>query len=185
MVRTVVIISGGAFATGELLQALRVRRGAQRADAHAEIAFRALFIGAVLLWPIGHALAPGASIGAGVWPVALGLVIGWLGLLLRWWSFASLGQYFTVVLTTSHDQPVIEHGPYRVLRHPSYTGLLLAFIGAGLIVANWVSAICAVATLLAALIYRVRTEEHALNNALGDRYRHFAATRARLIPYVW
>jgi protein-S-isoprenylcysteine O-methyltransferase Ste14 len=142
-------------------------------------------IGLVASWPIGHAVAPGASIGAGVWPVALGLVIGWLGLLLRWWSFASLGRYFTVILTTSHDQPVIEHGPYRVLRHPSYTGLLLAFIGAGLIVGNWISASSAVGAILTALIYRVRTEEHALNDALGDRYRHYAATRARLIPYVW
>jgi protein-S-isoprenylcysteine O-methyltransferase Ste14 len=162
-----------------------VRRDAQRTDMRAELAFRAMFLGAILLWPIGHAVAPAASIGAGAWPVALGMVIGWLGLLLRWWSFVSLGKYFTVVLTTSHDQPVIQHGPYRVLRHPSYTGLLLIFTGGGLIVGNWVGAISAVAALLTALIYRLRTEERALNATLGDRYRNYAATRARLIPYVW
>ena len=185
VVQTVVVISVGAFATGELLQALRVRRGAKPADVRAEIAFRAMFVGAILLWPIGQAVAPGASIGGGVWLVALGMVIGWLGLLLRWWSFVSLGKYFTVVLRTSHDQPVVEHGPYRVLRHPSYTGLLLVFTGGGLMVGNWVSAISAVGAILTALIYRLRTEERALNAALGDRYRNYAATRARLIPYVW
>lgn len=183
--RTAVIISVGAFATGELLQALRVRRDAEHTDVRAELAFRAMFVGAILLWPIGHAFAPAASMGAGGWLVTLGMLIGWLGLLLRWWSFVSLGKYFTVVLRTSHDQPVIERGPYRVLRHPSYTGLLLAFTGGGLIVGNWVSAGTAVGTILTALIYRIRTEERALNATLGDRYRHFAATRARLIPYVW
>jgi protein-S-isoprenylcysteine O-methyltransferase Ste14 len=185
VVRTAVIISVGAFAMGELLQALRVRRGVERVDVRAEIAFRAMFFGAILLWPIGHALAPAASIGDGTWLVALGLMIGWLGLLLRWWSFVSLGKFFTVVLRTSHDQPIVERGPYRVLRHPSYTGLLLVVTGGGLVVGNWISATSAVTLLLAALIYRLRTEERALNATLGDRYRHYAATRARLIPHVW
>jgi protein-S-isoprenylcysteine O-methyltransferase Ste14 len=50
---------------------------------------------------------------------------------------------------------------------------------------NWVSAAGAVAVLLIALIHRLRIEEHALNEALGNRYQQFAANRARLIPYVW
>ena len=95
----------------------------------AEAVFRAMFFSGILLLPAGRAVAPGAVIGGGVWPFALGVVIGWLGLLLRWWSFVSLGKYFTVVVKTSEDQPVVERGPYLVLRHPSYTGLLLAFAG--------------------------------------------------------
>jgi protein-S-isoprenylcysteine O-methyltransferase Ste14 len=143
------------------------------------------FLGAILLWPIGRAVIPAAGIGGGAGLFTLGTVIGWLGLLLRWWSFASLGKYFTVTVRTSEDQPVVEHGPYRVLRHPSYTGLLLTFAGGGLIVDNWASAAGAVAVLLIALIFRLRIEEHALNEALGGRYQRFAANRARLIPYVW
>ena len=50
---------------------------------------------------------------------------------------------------------------------------------------NWVSATGAVGLVLIALIYRLRIEERALSVALGDRYREFAASRARLIPYVW
>lgn len=181
----VLTTSVGAFATGEVVQAFHRRRGAKAVNLRAEVVFRAMFLGAVLVWPIGRAVVPAADIGGGAWPFTLGTLIGWLGLLLRWWSFVSLGKYFTVTVRTSEDQPVAEHGPYLVLRHPSYTALLLVFAGGGLIVANWVSAAGAVGVLLIALVYRLRIEERALDDALGRRYRQFAATRARLIPHVW
>jgi protein-S-isoprenylcysteine O-methyltransferase Ste14 len=57
--------------------------------------------------------------------------------------------------------------------------------GAGLMLGNWVSVVGATGLVLIALIYRLRIEERALGAALGDRYRQFAADRARLIPYVW
>jgi len=144
-----------------------------------------MFFGGILMLPLGRAVAPGAVIGGGVWLFALGAALGWLGLLLRWSSFVSLGKYFTVVLMTSEDQPVVNRGPYRVLRHPSYTGLLLVFAGVGLMLGNGVSAVGAVGLILIALVYRLRIEERALIAALGDHYREFAASRARLIPYVW
>jgi protein-S-isoprenylcysteine O-methyltransferase Ste14 len=185
LARIVFEVSVGAFVVGEFWQAFHVRRGATRAGLLSEILFRAMFFCGILLLPFGRAVTPGAATGGGAWLFALGVVIAWLGLLLRWWSFVSLGKYFTVVLKTSQDQPVVERGPYRVLRHPSYTGLLLASAGAGLMLGNWVSAAGAVGVTLAALIYRLRIEERALDAALGDRYRDFAASRARLIPYVW
>ena len=183
--RFVLDVSVGAFVLGELSQVWRVRRGATRSNLGAEVLFRAMFFGGVLLIPIGLAVAPDAVIGGGVWLFSLGVLIGWLGLLLRWWSFVTLGKYFTVVLKTSEDQPVVERGPYRVLRHPSYTGLLLALVGGGLMVGNWVSTAGSVALILTGLVYRVRIEERALNAALGDRYRSFAAGRARLFPFLW
>jgi protein-S-isoprenylcysteine O-methyltransferase Ste14 len=183
--RVIFLVSAGAFLAGELVQAFRSRHRATRVDLRAEIVFRILFFVAILLLPLGRAVAPTAIIGGGVFLFGLGVVLGWLGLLLRWWSFVSLGNYFTVVVQTSQDQPVVTRGPYRVLRHPSYTGLLLAFAGAGLMVGNWLSTISAVVLVLIALIHRLRIEEHALTAALGDRYREFAASRARLIPYVW
>ena len=76
-------------------------------------------------------------------------------------------------------------GPYRVLRHPSYTGLLLAIAGCGLMLGTLVGTAAAVVLVSIALVYRLRKEELALTAALGDRYRQFAAWRARLIPYVW
>jgi protein-S-isoprenylcysteine O-methyltransferase Ste14 len=183
--RIVFLVSAGAFFAGELVQAFRSRHGATRVNVRAETLFRVLFFAGILLLPLGRAVAPTATIGGGMFPFGLGVVLGWLGLLLRWWSFVSLGRYFTVVLETSGDQPIVTRGPYRVLRHPSYTGLLLAFAGAGLMVGNWLSAAGAVVLILIALLHRLRIEERALTAALGDRYREFAAGRARLIPYVW
>jgi protein-S-isoprenylcysteine O-methyltransferase Ste14 len=183
--RIVLFVSIGASSAGELVQAFHLRRGSTRVDVRAEVAFRAMLFGGILMLPLGRAVTPDAAIGGGVWPFALGGVLGWLGLLLRWSSFVSLGKYFTVVLKISADQPVVKRGPYRFLRHPSYTGLLLVIAGVGLMVGNWVGAVGAVGLVLIALVYRVRVEERALMAALGDRYRQFAASRARLIPYVW
>jgi protein-S-isoprenylcysteine O-methyltransferase Ste14 len=183
--RIVFVVSIGAFSAGELVQAFRLRRGATRVDVRTEAFLRLMLFGSIVMFPLGKAVAPGAVIGGGVFLFALGVVIGWAGTLLRWWSFVTLGRYFTVVVQTSADQPVIDRGPYRFLRHPSYSGLLLIFTGVGLMIGNWVSTAGAVILILIALIHRLRIEERALNATLGDRYRDFAASRARLIPYVW
>jgi protein-S-isoprenylcysteine O-methyltransferase Ste14 len=183
--RLVFELSIGAFVVGELSQALRTRHGATRVNLAAEALFRVMFFGGILLIATGRAVAPSATITGGVWTFSIGVLIGWFGLLLRWWSFVTLGKCFTVILQTSDDQPVIERGPYRLLRHPSYTGLLLALLGCGLIVENWFGTASSVSVVLAALVYRIRIEERALNLALGDRYADFSAGRARLVPFVW
>ncbi|RNM14442.1 isoprenylcysteine carboxylmethyltransferase family protein [Nocardioides pocheonensis] len=183
--RRVLEASAAAFAVGELALAVRGRRGAARSDVAAELVFRVVFLAAILAVPLGRALAPGATVAGGAWAFAAGALVGWSGLLLRWWSVLTLGRYFTTVLRTSKDQPVVDHGPYRLLRHPSYTGLLLVFAGGGVMVGNWLGATACVVILLAALAYRIRTEERALSAALGDRYRAFAAGRARLVPFLW
>ncbi|MBU2671055.1 isoprenylcysteine carboxylmethyltransferase family protein [Actinoplanes bogorensis] len=177
----VFVVSVGAFSAGELVQAFRRRRGSARVDVRAEALFRLLLLGGILLWPLSRVVAPGATIRA----VLIGAILAWAGALLRWWSFVTLGRYFTVVVTTSTDQPVIGRGPYRVLRHPSYTGLLLVVAGVGLMAGNWAGAAGAFLLVLIGLVHRLRIEERALIATLGDRYRAFAAGRARLIPYVW
>jgi protein-S-isoprenylcysteine O-methyltransferase Ste14 len=184
VVRIVLVVTLGAFALGEVQQSLRWRRGASRVDVRGELLFRVAFLAGILLLPAGRALLPVATVG-GPWLFAPGVVVAWAGLLLRWWSFVTLGRYFTVVVQTTGDQPVVERGPYRVLRHPSYTGLLLAFAGCGLMLGNWAGAAAAVAVVTVAVVGRIRREERALLGALGARYRDFAARRARLIPRVW
>lgn len=81
-----------AFAAGEFSQALRWRRGASHADLVGEIIFRLVFFAGIMMLPIGLELTPSAVIGGGAWVFLLGTVIGWLGLLLRWWSFVTLGR---------------------------------------------------------------------------------------------
>jgi protein-S-isoprenylcysteine O-methyltransferase Ste14 len=182
--RLVFDISVAAFAVGEFSQAVKRRHDARRADLLGEIVFRVIFFAGVLMLPLAQALTPN-SVFEGVEVFVLGTVVGWLGLLLRWWSFATLGRYFTTVVKTSADQAVITRGPYRVLRHPSYTGLLAAFVGAGLMLGNWVGMAASCLLILVGLIYRLVREERAMIDAFGEAYLDFAKGRARLVPYVW
>jgi protein-S-isoprenylcysteine O-methyltransferase Ste14 len=182
--RLVFDISVAAFAVGEFSQAVKWRRGASRTDLPGEVVFRVIFFAGILMLPLAQTLAPEAVL-EGAWVFVLGTVIGWLGLLLRWWSFATLGKYFTTVLKTSADQVVVGRGPYRVLRHPSYTGLLAAFIGSGLMLGNWVGIAASFPLILGALIYRLLREERAMIDSLGVEYLDFAQERARLVPFVW
>ena len=128
---------------------------------------------------------PAAAIRPGAVAFAAGMVVLLAGLVLRGWSFKALGQYFTHTVMVSSDQPVIASGPYRVLRHPSYTGIILAAIGIGLASANWADLAGLLLLTLTALLWRIRIEEAALMTTLGDRYRTYAAQHKRLVPLVW
>jgi len=86
---------------------------------------------------------------------------------------------------TEGDQPVITDGPYRLIRHPGYAGAILVRAGFGLALGNWMSVALAVLAPLIGVIYRIRVEETALFDALGDDYRSYAAGRKRVIPFVW
>jgi protein-S-isoprenylcysteine O-methyltransferase Ste14 len=114
-----------------------------------------------------------------------GIAIAWAGIGLRWWSFRTLGRYFTFTVQTSADQPVITGGPYRFVRHPSYTGIMLTLIGVGSTYGNWLSVAVFALVLLVGFVNRIRVEEAALSGALGDAYTSYAAGRKRLVPLVW
>jgi protein-S-isoprenylcysteine O-methyltransferase Ste14 len=134
---------------------------------------------------ISHVVPTAAMRDAGL-AAWVGLGIFWCGIGLRLWSFRALGRYFTFTVQTSADQPVISAGPYRVVRHPSYTGVLLASIGLSvLLFANWLSLVLVTAAVFVGLGYRIRVEERALLVQLGDSYRRYAASRKRLVPFVW
>jgi protein-S-isoprenylcysteine O-methyltransferase Ste14 len=107
------------------------------------------------------------------------------GIAVRQWAVALLGKFFTTDVRVHSDQTVVETGPYRWLRHPSYTGLLMTLVGVGLALGNWASLAVVVVLPLAGLVVRIRVEERALLDGLGEPYRRFAQSRARLIPGLW
>jgi len=128
----------------------------------------------------------GASLGDARWAAyAAGLALMAGGLAVRWWSIRTLGRSFTVDVRTRTGQTVIDTGPYRWVRHPSYTGLLLICAGTGLALGNGAALACAILIPLAGLVARIHTEERVLLRELGEPYRLFAKGRARLIPGVW
>ena len=115
----------------------------------------------------------------------IGLLLFGAGLLLRWYSIIHLGRFFTVDVAISAEHRVVDSGPYRFVRHPSYTGALLAFIGVGLYVRNWISLPALILPITAAFLWRIRIEEQALTEGLGEDYRRYAARTKRLIPFVY
>ena len=114
-----------------------------------------------------------------------GLLVLWGGIGLRWWAMSTLGRYFTFTVQSSADQPVITAGPYRFVRNPGYTGVLLAMVGLGLLLDNWLSVVVLAVVVAAGMTYRISVEERALVAALGQPYEDYRSSRRRLIPYVW
>jgi protein-S-isoprenylcysteine O-methyltransferase Ste14 len=134
---------------------------------------------------LGPSAFPAAAIRPGAVAFAAGMVIMVAGIGLRGWSFYALGQYFTAVIKVSPDQLVVTNGPYRLLRHPSYAGGLLAEVGIAVTSANWVSVAIFAVAWVAIITWRIHIEETALLSALGGKYRSYASHHKRLIPLVW
>ncbi len=114
-----------------------------------------------------------------------GLTILLLGRLLRMHCWRMLGKHFTGDVKAAEDQPVIERGAYRWVRHPSYTGGILMYLGTGIALTNWLSAIIITAAGALAYLYRVHVEEQALRAALGSRYQEYMGRTKRFIPFVF
>jgi protein-S-isoprenylcysteine O-methyltransferase Ste14 len=127
---------------------------------------------------------PGAAIVAGrPFAFGLGIVIALAGIAFRWWAVMTLGRFFTTRVTTATGQTVVERGPYRYVRHPSYTGALLTVLGVLLCSLNWLSLACFLIAV-PGFAYRIRVEEGALESALGDPYRDYERRTKRLVPYL-
>jgi protein-S-isoprenylcysteine O-methyltransferase len=114
-----------------------------------------------------------------------GLLVMATGQLLRWWSVATLGRLFTVNVAIRTDHHLVESGPYRYVRHPAYTAILLFHLGAGLCLGNVLSLTALVVPLAAALLRRIRVEEEVLMSGLGQSYREYARRTKRLVPGLY
>lgn len=122
--------------------------------------------------------------GAGAFGVA-GVVAIWTGLAVRTWAVLTLGGSFSTFIRVDADQAVVTRGPYRWVRHPSYTGLLLVALGFGLSAGNWLSLLICVVGPALGLVPRIRIEESELIRVLGERYRAYQRTTRRLLPGLW
>jgi protein-S-isoprenylcysteine O-methyltransferase len=137
-------------------------------------------IGAIL----GHLFLTSAAFGTYrfYW---LGVSLFLIGIAIRWYSIVYLGRFFTVDVTVTSDQKVIDSGPYRYVRHPSYAGVLLAFVAVGVLLANYVSLFLTTVPIVAVFLHRMKVEEAALLAGLGEPYREYMGRTKRLIPFVY
>lgn len=172
---------------GERLLSFRdLRSGAwkSRQDAGSVFAVAGGVIGGILA---GVGLASGRAMSLPfpiVWLCA-GLALAWAGILLRLWAVLTLGRSFTTTVVVKPGQIVVTGGPYRFVRHPSYLGLLIMFLGLGIALGDLASAAAMVALPSLGLLWRIRVEEAALRAGLGNSYMEYCAGRARLIPGIW
>ena len=169
----------------ELVGALRGRAEATKKDKGSFLVLHICIIPGVILLGLSAKFVPAAEIRPPLVAMIAGIVIFSAGEALRVWSRITLGRYFTYQVMTSKDQPVITSGPYRILRHPSYAGVLLMAIGAGATFGNWLGLAALTLTTLLGLSYRIYVEEKALLQELGDSYHAYAEHHKRLIPFVW
>src|ERR1700724_2367392 len=98
----------------------------------------------------------------------IGVTLILLGVALRWYAIWTLGRYFTRDVAVSAEQKVVQNGPYRSIRHPAYSGTFLTMLGVGLAVTNWASLLALLTCVLVGHLYRVRVEEKALIQTIGQ-----------------
>ena len=134
---------------------------------------------AVAYRPIG----PRFPAGFPWWSASLTIFV--LGMAFRWWAIVHLGRFFTVDIAVAPDHRVIDNGPYRRVRHPSYTGLLMQYTGWALSLNNVVALPVVLVPVFISLLYRMRAEEAALTQALGESYTAYCLRTKRLIPMIY
>ena len=116
---------------------------------------------------------------------AIGICIAGFGIAFRQYSIFVLGEYFRTTVEVNKNHKVIQSGPYKIVRHPSYSGFIVFFIGYGLLSQNIVCTLITFLPSVFALLYRINIEEKEMERVIGDEYRNYAKTTKRLIPFVW
>jgi len=113
----------------------------------------------------------------------------WLGLFLmaagatfRQWALIHLGRFFSRTVQIKSGHKVISTGPYRWIRHPAYTGMIVVYIGMVMSIGTWLGTLLTFAIVTGSLLYRIRVEEKTLLTALGNEYHEFMKQTWLLFP---
>jgi protein-S-isoprenylcysteine O-methyltransferase Ste14 len=106
-----------------------------------------------------------------------------LGLAFSVWARVYIGRNWSATVTVKEDHELIRSGPYALVRHPIYSGLLLAFIGSAIVRGEW-RGVLAVLIVIAALWRKLRLEERWMSDTFGDQYRDYRKHTAALIPFL-
>ncbi len=141
-------------------------------------------IGMLISLGIGYYFARNGIAMLPSWTFFLGIIFVFLGIIVRQWSIAVLGRFFSPMVGIQEGQRVINHGPYRLVRHPSYTGYLMILIGIGFMIQSWGAVLIILVTWSIVLGYRINVEEKVLISNLGQEYIKYMKKTKRLIPYI-
>lgn len=148
---------------------------------------RIIWITIMIALPLAHFLSLQLS-----WPISAssgvhitGLVLIVAGMLFRFMAIYTLGRYFTVDVAIRADHKIVRAGIYRYLRHPSYLGLLISFIGNALAFNSWAAVLIGFLPVLIVFLYRIKIEEELLVSNFRQEYLDYKKGTWRLIPFVY
>jgi len=113
----------------------------------------------------------------------LGMLLTMLGVAFACWARFILGRNWSSVVQVKQDHELIQRGPYRWVRHPIYTGLLLAFLGTGIAIGEWRGPICVVIVAVS-FWFKLRLEERWMRENFGAAYDQYMQRTKALIPGV-
>ena len=116
---------------------------------------------------------------------SLGLLLIIIGVVIRWSAVRTLDKYFTVDVAIQQDHKLVRTGLFKYVRHPSYLGLLIAVLGLGITMVNWLSTLVLVVPHAIVILLRIGEEETALEERFGSDYRDYEMHSMRLIPAIY
>jgi protein-S-isoprenylcysteine O-methyltransferase len=180
-------ILGILYAVSELGLSIfkRAGKGAVAADRGSLGMIWAVILASVFAAFALPALLPALGFGPPDIVLPVGVAIFAAGIAFRWYAIVYLGRFFTVNVAIASDHRLLDGGPYRIVRHPSYTGALAAFLGLGICIGNWASLAALLLPTLLVFLRRIHVEEAALTAAFGDQYRDYMRRTKRLIPALY
>lgn len=115
----------------------------------------------------------------------IGFVIAVMGICIRLWAISTLGSYFHATVKVMDGQLLIETGPYRYIRHPSYSGALFCILGICIMLETYWTLCLSFLLFIPAYWYRISQEEKLLCNVFGEKYKLYTSRTNKLIPLVW
>lgn len=159
----------------------------RREDVGSRLAYSVPLVAGALLLGVPRILGPALDQRFhphtfGWYLVGLALTVAGLGFCVaaRLW----LGRNWSGIVTLKEDHELIRSGPYALVRHPIYSGLLLALIGTAIVIGRW-RALIALVLFLAGLLLKMRREERFMAEAFGEAYARYRSEVAALVPFLF
>jgi protein-S-isoprenylcysteine O-methyltransferase Ste14 len=181
-VRTVELVFAVGWATFWIywiVAALSMKRG--RIPWSHELRIRALIV-VVVIFLIRLGAFRGHGLNTDPWRAGLGLLFFALGLGLAIWARLHIGRNWGTPMTEKDDPELVTSGPYHLVRHPIYSGILVASVGTA-VALSW---LWLIAVVLAGVYftYSAAVEERYLTKQFPDTYPSYKRSTKMLVPYI-
>jgi protein-S-isoprenylcysteine O-methyltransferase len=183
-VRNISLVIFFAWLMIDAMVVFRLKTGAAANRDH--LSLKLLMFGGPVVYAISIGLSYG-SLGAmhSVLLQLAGLFLLLTGMAVRSLAIAQLGRFHTPNVAIRSDHELKQEGLYALVRHPSYLGAMMGFVGFSVALGNWLSVIVMTSLMSCLYLYRIKEEEAALADAFGDGFRRYAARTKRLIPWIY